>query len=202
MMPPLHFPEIGKIITETLTKILGLAVPIIRGVCEAFIGLLKIFDIVDDEDNPEDLGAKAFQTEKKEDESFEEYFKRMKETEIDSEKSELHTEEEKIKKATEVVGNVVKEKFPNFDMDSFADYESKNPDYFTKDKMEELAKSTNAEENGGSELSEVIKIMNGEGTEEEKLDKAIVKLAEIEKKLDEELSDDEAKLNVIEARRE
>lgn len=196
-----QFPNIGEI-SKGLEKILSLAISVVVKVLEVLIGILKAIDLVINDDDVEDLGEKAFQTEKNPDESYEDYFKRMQETEVDPETSKLHTEEEKIMKAAEVVGNVVNEKFPNLDMESLAEYEDKNPDYLTKDKMEELSKATNAENDGGSELSEVIKILNGTENDSEKLDKAIDKLSEIEKKLDEDLSDDEARLNVIKARRQ
>ena len=196
----LQFPNLGNF-AKGLEKLLSLTISVIVKALEVMIGILKSIDLVL-KDNVWDFGEKAFQTEKNPEESYEDYFKRVQETELDPEKSNLHTESEKIIKTAEVVAHVVNEKFPNLDMESLSDYESKNPDYLTKDKMEELSKATNAEKNGGSELSEVIKILNGAENDSEKLDKAIEKLAEIEKKLDDELSDDKAKLNVIEARRQ
>lgn len=193
------FSAVLGFIGSALSSIGSLAVSALRTVGGVFSAIGSALGLIGKDEKVEDIGEKALQADKKLEDfsTSKEYLDFLKTVKIDEKK--IHDEKEQLEKGIEVMEKAIREKNPEFPMEEFANFEAKNPDYFTSEKMEALSKVVDF--NTG-EFSEIIGVMNGTERDDSKIDSVIEKLAEVEKAIDSTLSDNEAKLNVIEGRRQ
>ena len=190
---------IGTIVSAavTVTKalaVVGLAVNGLKALGNALMGIAKAVGLIQPEMNVEDLGDKALQAEeegiKPENfNSYAEYVKAVEGFKVDPEKSKQLTEEEKVKKGIELTTGVTVERFEGFPIEEFFTYAGKNPEYFTEAKMKELGKLMEVD---GKYVSDVLNYMNGTEKNDFSLGKTIDTLTKIEKKVNPNISDDDA----------
>jgi hypothetical protein len=177
--------------------IIGLVISVLKVIAPILLELGKKMGLVNEKENVEDFGEKALQADK-EMEDFsnpEEYMEYIKNIEIDEAKR--HSEKEQLEKTCQVMEKTLEKEFEEFPTKDFASFVSKNEEYFTPEKMSALYDTIDK-----SEFKDIIGVLNGSVSDIEKIDSAIEILAAVEKKINPALSDDEAKLNVIEARRQ
>lgn len=176
---------------------LGLVMSALKVLAPVLLELGKKLGLVEAEEKPEDFGEKALQSDKtmEDFETPKEFFDYVKNVEIDETKR--HSEKEQLEKTCEVMGAVLEKEWEEFPTEDFASFVSKNEGYLTPDKISALYDITDK-----SEFKDIFGVMNGSVTDSGTIDRAIEKLTEVEKKLDPTLSDNEAELNVIKARRQ
>lgn len=180
---------------------LGLVMSALKVLSPVLLELGKKLGLVDVKETPEDFGEKALQSDKtmEDFETKKEYVEYVKNVEIDETKR--HSEKEQLEKTCEVMGAVLEEEFEESPIEDLASFVSKNEGYLTPDKISALYDITDKSEFKDI-FNDSVGVMNGSVTDSGTIDRVIEKLAEVEKKLDPTLSDNEAKLNVIEARRQ
>lgn len=160
-------------------------------------GLAKSLGLIE-QNNPEELGDKALQAEDagitpETCRTYEEYLQKVKEFEIDPEKSNKYTEEQKLLKGAELSAGAILNFAPNLPIQAFAEIVLKNSDFFTADWL----KACTGVIKGGDDLATLTGYIVGTEKNTEKLDRATDMLVNLEKKLDSSISDDQAFRNVL-----
>ena len=190
---------VGAIASTAVTVVkglvgLGLAVNALKALGTAVIGIAKALGLIESETNVEDLGDKALQageegiTPEKYD-RYEAYVKAVEGFKADPEKSKLLTEEDNVKKGLELIAGVMVERFEGFPIGELFMYAGKNPEYFTEARMRELGKLIVGDE---KYIFDVLNYMNGTEKNDILLEKTIDTLMKIEKKVNPDISDDDA----------
>lgn len=182
--------------------VVGMAVQGIKAIGGAVISIGKALGIIKPERKVEELGDKAIQAEeqgiKPENfDKYEDYVKKIEEFEVDPEKSKQISEEEKIAKGTEIGVGLAIDKFSEAGIRDAIEVFSENPDYFTEARMSEILKTgVENKEN----LSNIVGFLNGKEPNFETNVKSRDMLIDIEKKVNPQISDNEAFNNVMRAR--
>ena len=186
-------------ITRSLATI-GLALQGVKLICETLVSIGKTLGIIKSDTNPEDLGDKALQAEEEgitpEDyESFEDYVKAIEDFEVDPEKSNLYTEEEKTMKAVEVASGVIVEKYGDeMPLEEFCEVVEDNPEYFSHDQPEKFADIISS---GSETVSVVTGVLNGTIEDPEFMKEAVDKMVELELKANPERSEAEVRNEIV-----
>ena len=139
----------------------------------------------------EDLGDKALQAEQdgivpENFDSYEEYMKTVEDYETDPERSKQISQEDKMRKGLELISGVMIEKFKDFPMSDLLVSMGKNIDFFTPEKVGELAGVIMKEPNVIGDLSGYL---SGAEKNDAKLESAIDTLASVTKMVEPEKND-------------
>ena len=184
-------------VAVTVTKalsVIGLGINGLKALGNALMGIAKAVGLIQPETKVEDLGDKALQAEQEgispeQFNNYGEYVKAVEGFKTNPEKSKLLTEEEKVNKGIELTTGVTVERFEGFPIDKFFMYAGNNPEYFTEAKMKELGKLMEVD---GKYVSDVLNYMNGTEKNDFALEKIMDTLIDIEKKVNPNISDDDA----------
>ena len=170
--------EIGNILV-TLGKALGLIKPDIK---------------------VSELGDKAIQSgyNPEDYDSYIEYVNAVENYNLDPEKSNLTTEEDKLKKAMELAVGVTIEKYENLPVQEFCLAVGENIKYFTETKIKEIAKLIQLDE---SNISRILNYINGTERDSKQIQSVVDTLMEVEKISNPEISDKEAYKDIIQLRK-
>ena len=196
---------IGAIVAAATTvakalAIVGLAVQGLNKIGNILLSLGKALGLIKKETKIDELGDKAIQSGYKPEDfnSYAEYVKAVENFELDAEKSKKISEEDKIKKGMELSAGAIIESFNDFPIQDFCIEIGKNPEYFTPEKMEEIAKLI---KENGNYIPSILNYVNGTEKDELKLQKTIDTLVSVEKHVNPSISDKDALKNALQARR-
>lgn len=196
---------IGAIVAAATTvakalAIVGLAVQGLNKIGNILLSLGKALGLIKKETKIDELGDKAIQSGYKPEDfnSYTEYVKAVENFELDAEKSKKISEEDKIKKGMELSAGAIIESFNDFPIQDFCIEIGKNPEYFTPEKMEEIAKLI---KENGNYIPSILNYVNGTEKDELKLQKTIDTLVSVEKHANPSISDKDALKNALQARR-
>ena len=147
-----------------------------------------------------ELGDKALQSgyNPEEYDSYIEYVNAVENYNLDPEKSNLTTEEDKLKKAMELAVGVTIEKYENLPVQEFCLAVGENTRYFTETKIKEIAKLIQLDE---SNISRILNYINGTEKDSKQIQSIVDTLMEIEKISNPEISDKEAYRDIIQLRK-
>ena len=170
--------EIGNILV-TLGKALGLIKPDIK---------------------VSELGDKALQSgyNPEDYDSYLEYVNAVENYNLDPEKSNLTTEEDKLKKAMELAVGVTIEKYENLPVQEFCIAVGENIKYFTETKIKEIGKLIQLDE---SNISRILNYINGTERDSKQIQRVVDTLMEVEKISNPEISEKEAYKDIIQLRK-
>lgn len=170
--------EIGNILV-TLGKALGLIKPDIK---------------------VSELGDKALQSgyNPEDYDSYLEYVNAVENYNLDPEKSNLTTEEDKLKKAMELAVGVTIEKYENLPVQEFCIAVGENIKYFTETKIKEIGKLIQLDE---SNISRILNYINGTERDSKQIQSVVDTLMEVEKISNPEISEKEAYKDIIQLRK-
>lgn len=170
--------EIGNILV-TLGKALGLIKPDIK---------------------VSELGDKALQSgyNPEDYDSYLEYVNAVENYNLDPEKSNLTTEEDKLKKAMELAVGVTIEKYENLPVQEFCIAVGENIKYFTESKIKEIGKLIQLDE---FNISRILNYINGTERDSKQIQSVVDTLMEVEKISNPEISEKEAYKDIIQLRK-
>lgn len=186
----------------TVTKalaVVGLAVQGLKSLGNVFMSLGKALGLIKPEMKVEDLGDKAIQSgyNPEDYDSYAEYVKAVEDYDLDPEKSQLTTEEEKITKGMELATGVTIEKYQEFPIEDFCIAVGNNQKYFTSEKMGEIAKLIQSD---GQYIPNLLNYMNGTEKDSAKIQNAVETLVGVEKSVNPAISDKDAYKQVMQLR--
>lgn len=195
---------IGAIVSAAVTAVkalvaIGMAIEGIKAIGNALLGIAKALGIIKPETEVDELGDKALQLEEKgitpeNYESYEGYIKAVQDFKADPEKSKLYTDEQKIKKGTELAFGIGMEKCPGVDFEGVVKALTNNAFTDKLGRFGELIKMAVTDPSG---LNETIKYINGKQKSAEGMESAISTLTSIEKQISPGISDSEAYKRVL-----
>ena len=186
-------------VVKTLA-VAGLAVQGLKVIGNLLTTLGKALGLIKQETKVEDLGDKAIQSEYNPEDydSYADYVKAVEDYDLDPEKSNLTTEEEKIKKGMELASGATIEKYQEFPITDFCIAAGQNPEYFTDAKMKAIA---DLMQKDGQYVSSILNYVNGSEKDSAKIQSAVDALVNVEKNVNSGISDKEAYKNVLDVRR-
>ena len=192
---------IGAITTVGIPGLafIGLTLQGLKSIASTLIELGKELGIINPTTNVEELGDKALQSKFNPDDfdCYDDYLQAVEDYQADPEKSKLSTEEEKIQKGVELTIKVMVEKYEDYSMGNFINMIGHNPEYFTVEKMGELAKVIKMD---GQSITDILNYVDGTEKNSTKIQGGVDTLVEIEKNTNPSISDKEAFKNVMELR--
>lgn len=187
---------VGTIVAAavSVTKALavaGLAIQGLKAIGAVFTALCKALGLIKPETEVEDLGDKALQAEQdgivpENFDSYEEYMKTVEDYETDPERSKQISQEDKMRKGLELISGVMIEKFKDFPMSDLLVSMGKNIDFFTPEKVGEIAGVIMKEPNVIGDLSGYL---SGTEKNDAKLESAIDTLTSVTKMVEPEKND-------------
>ena len=185
------FSGISSVLSIVVTKLMPSIIKIVSVQLEKFGRALEEFfkalGLIEQEDKLEEIGDKSLQAEqdelnpiKVEDfDSYEKYLAKVKEYEVDAEKSALIPQDDKLHKAIEILLGMAIGKYGQ-SMGEFGQIVVNNPDFYSKSgRLEEFASValTNPQA-----FAEIVNYIENKNMSTEKNDAAFDKLVEMEKK--------------------
>lgn len=180
--------------------VVGMAIQAIKTIGNILLSLGKALGLIKPETKVEELGDKALQSEYNPEDydSYAAYVKAVEEYDLDPEKSKLTTEEEKIQKGMELAAGVTIEKYDGFPIQEFCVEVGKNPEYFTEQRVGEIAKLL---ETDGKYIPSILNYINGSEKDENKISETVKTLVGVEKSVNPSITDKDALKNVLQARK-
>lgn len=177
----------------------GLTIEGLKTLGNALISLGKALGIIDDATDIEELGNKVIQAEEEgivpeKYDNYDDYMNDIDDYDVDIEKSELITEEEKINKGIETVTAASIDKFPEVGLEEFFNLAGTNEEYFTKERMNALGEKITE---GMDSVEHIVGFIDGSEKNLDVIDSAIKDMVDIEKRAYPELDDKQAEENVI-----
>lgn len=147
-----------------------------------------------------ELGDKALQSgyNPEDYDSYLEYVNAVENYNLDPEKSNLTTEEDKLKKAMELAVGVTIEKYENLPVQEFCIAVGENIKYFTETKIKEIGKLIQLDE---SNISRILNYINGTERDSKQIQRVVDTLMEVEKISNPEISEKEAYKDIIQLRK-
>ena len=147
-----------------------------------------------------ELGDKALQSgyNPEDYDSYLEYVNAVENYNLDPEKSNLTTEEDKLKKAMELAVGVTIEKYENLPVQEFCIAVGENIKYFTETKIKEIGKLIQLDE---SNISRILNYINGTERDSKQIQSVVDTLMEVEKISNPEISEKEAYKDIIQLRK-
>lgn len=196
--------NIGSKIAKCLSGA-GLVLESLKVLGGIFMSIGKALGLIKEDVKPEELGDKVLQAEEagikpEKFKSYEEYAKKVEEFKTDPEKSKNFTDEAKLSKAIEFTASLSAEKYPSFPWEKFSTAlitNSNFKNYFNEGRMALF--SILMKEQPSSALN-IFNYLSGTELNDKKIDSAIGDLKNIEKKINPNISDDEAMSNIREAK--
>lgn len=197
---------IGTIVAaaQTVVKalaVVGLAVQTLRMIGNALVSLGKVLGLIKEETKVEELGDKALQCgyNPEDFDSYSDYVKAVEAFDnLDSEKSNNISEEEKIRKGMELAAGAVIDKYNDLILQEFCIAVGKNPDYFTEAKIGEIVKLIDGDDRY---ITNILNYLNGSEKDDFKIQSIIDTMIKVEKTVNPNISDKDALKNVLATRK-
>jgi len=190
---------IGALVAAAVTvskalAVVGLAVEGLKVVGNAIMGIAKALGIIKPERKVEDLGDRAFQAEEKglKPENYPTYVAWVQAIDKDDwgynpEKNKDMPVEQKVLKGVEVSTAVTMERFPKLPILGFFTTASKNPGFFTVERLDEIGKLASTDSKA---FGEVVNYVTGAEKSHSGIESATDILMNIEKTISNDMDDD------------
>lgn len=185
------FSGIASVLSVVVTKLVPAIIKIVGVQLEKFGRALEEFfkelGLIERDDKLEEIGDKSLQAErdelnpiKLEDfDSYEKYLAKVKEYEVDAEKSALIPQDDKLHKAIEILLGMAIAQYGQ-SMGEFGQIVVNNPDFYSKSgRLEEFASVARTNPQA---FAEIVNYIENKNMSTEKNDAAFDKLVEMEKK--------------------
>lgn len=180
--------------------VIGMAVEGIKAIGGVFMGIAKALGIIEDKDmDVEELGDKAIQSnlDPENFDSYSAYVDAVQHYKTDPEKSAQISEEDKIKKGTEVAAGISIERYGSeINFDEFSKLLS-NSNFITKDSPERFCKLAEAININPAGVDAAVKFLNDQPMSKSQISAGMELLKNNEKALSPGLSDTDATKNVF-----
>lgn len=180
--------------------VIGMAVEGIKAIGGVFMGIAKALGIIEDQDmDVEELGDKAIQSnlDPENFDSYSAYVDAVQHYKTDPERSAQISEEDKIKKGTEVAAGITIEKYGSeINFDEFSKLLS-NSNFITKDSPERFSKLAEAININPAGVDAAVKFLNDQPMSKSQISAGMELLKNNEKALSPGLSDTDATKNVF-----
>lgn len=199
------FSGIANVLSVVVTKLVPAIIKIVGVQLEKFGQALEEFfkglGLIEQDDKLEEIGDKSLQAEqdelnpiKLEDfDSYEKYLARVKEYEVDAEKSALIPQDDKLHKAIEILLGMAIAQYGQ-SMGAFGQIVVNNPDFYSKSgRLEEFASVART---NPQTFAEIVNYIENKNMSTEKNDAAFDKLVEMEKKHSPDVAESEIWMTV------
>ena len=182
-------------VTNVLVSV-SLVLRDLKTIGNILVTLGKALGLIKPDIKVSELGDKALQSgyNPEDYDSYLEYVNAVENYNLDPEKSNLTTEEDKLKKAMELAVGVTIEKYDNLPVQEFCIAVGENIKYFTETKIKEIGKLIQLDE---SNISRILNYINGTERDSKQIQRVVDTLMEVEKISNPEISEKEAYKDII-----
>lgn len=186
-------------VTNVLVSV-SLVLRDLKAIGNILVTLGKALGLIKPDIKVSELGDKALQSgyNPEDYDSYLEYVNAVENYNLDPEKSNLTTEEDKLKKAMELAVGVTIEKYENLPVQEFCIAVGENIKYFTETKIKEIGKLIQLDE---SNISRILNYINGTERDSKQIQRVVDTLMEVEKTSNPEISEKEAYKDIIQLRK-
>lgn len=186
-------------VTNVLVSV-SLVLRDLKTIGNILVTLGKALGLIKPDIKVSELGDKALQSgyNPEDYDSYLEYVNAVENYNLDPEKSNLTTEEDKLKKAMELAVGVTIEKYENLPVQEFCIAVGENIKYFTETKIKEIGKLIQLDE---SNISRILNYINGTERDSKQIQRVVDTLMEVEKISNPEISEKEAYKDIIQLRK-
>lgn len=186
-------------VTNVLVSV-SLVLRDLKTIGNILVTLGKALGLIKPDIKVSELGDKALQSGYNPEDynSYLEYVNAVENYNLDPEKSNLTTEEDKLKKAMELAVGVTIEKYENLPVQEFCIAVGENIKYFTETKIKEIGKLIQLDE---SNISRILNYINGTERDSKQIQRVVDTLMEVEKISNPEVSEKEAYKDIIQLRK-
>ena len=186
-------------VTNVLVSV-SLVLRDLKTIGNILVTLGKALGLIKPDIKVSELGDKALQSgyNPEDYDSYLEYVNAVENYNLDPEKSNLTTEEDKLKKAMELAVRVTIEKYENLPVQEFCIAVGENIKYFTETKIKEIGKLIQLDE---SNISRILNYINGTERDSKQIQRVVDTLMEVEKISNPEISEKEAYKDIIQLRK-
>ncbi len=186
-------------VTNVLVSV-SLVLRDLKTIGNILVTLGKALGLIKPDIKVSELGDKALQSgyNPEDYDSYLEYVNAVENYNLDPEKSNLTTEEDKLKKAMELAVGVTIEKYENLPVQEFCIAIGENIKYFTETKIKEIGKLIQLDE---SNISRILNYINGTERDSKQIQRVVDTLMEVEKISNPEISEKEAYKDIIQLRK-
>ena len=186
-------------VTNVLVSV-SLVLRDLKTIGNILVTLGKALGLIKPDIKVSELGDKALQSgyNPEDYDSYLEYVNAVENYNLDPEKSNLTTEEDKLKKAMELAVGVTIEKYENLPVQEFCIAVGENIKYFTESKIKEIGKLIQLDE---SNISRILNYINGTERDSKQIQRVVDTLMEVEKISNPEISEKEAYKDIIQLRK-
>jgi hypothetical protein len=186
-------------VTNVLVSV-SLVLRDLKTIGNILVTLGKALGLIKPDIKVSELGDKALQSgyNPEDYDSYLEYVNAVENYNLDPEKSNLTTEEDKLKKAMELAVGVTIEKYENLPVQEFCIAVGENIKYFTETKIKEIGKLIQLDE---SNISRILNYINGTERDSKQIQRVVDTLMEVEKISNPEVSEKEAYKDIIQLRK-
>lgn len=186
-------------VTNVLVSV-SLVLRDLKTIGNILVTLGKALGLIKPDIKVSELGDKALQSgyNPEDYDSYLEYVNAVENYNLDPEKSNLTTEEDKLKKAMELAVGVTIEKYENLPVQEFCIAVGENIKYFTETKIKEIGNLIQLDE---SNISRILNYINGTERDSKQIQRVVDTLMEVEKISNPEISEKEAYKDIIQLRK-
>ena len=186
-------------VTNVLVSV-SLVLRDLKTIGNILVTLGKALGLIKPDIKVSELGDKALQSgyNPEDYDSYLEYVNAVENYNLDPEKSNLTTEEDKLKKAMELAVGVTIEKYENLPVQEFCIAVGENIKYFTETKIKEIGKLIQLDE---SNISRILNYINGTERDSKQIQRVVDTLMEVEKISNPEISEKEAYKDINQLRK-
>lgn len=186
-------------VTNVLVSV-SLVLRDLKTIGNILVTLGKALGLIKPDIKVSELGDKALQSgyNPEDYDSYLEYVNAVENYNLDPEKSNLTTEEDKLKRAMELAVGVTIEKYENLPVQEFCIAVGENIKYFTETKIKEIGKLIQLDE---SNISRILNYINGTERDSKQIQRVVDTLMEVEKISNPEISEKEAYKDIIQLRK-
>lgn len=191
-------------VTEALA-VVGMAVEGLKVIGNALTSIAKTLGIIKPERKVEDLGDRALQAETQgmDPEDYPDYASWVRAIEeddwgYDPERNKDIPLEQKILKGIEVSTAVAMERFPQIAIDRFFSLAADDPDFFTVERMDEIAEIA---ADDSQKFADIVNYITGEEKDHSVIENTVDTLMDIEKGIHPDMSERDAYIKVASFRK-
>ena len=203
----IFIPPVGELISlaaKIVTTVLRVVGTNIVDFAKMLEGFFKALGLLEEKDDIEDLGDRALQAEEAGEldpelfDSYEAYMNKVREFEIDEERSKEITPEKKMEKGIELMTQLAVAHYGEETGAGLLTMAAEHKDYFSgSERLTEIGRSA---KDGETEISDIVDYVEGRPQSTEKSDAAFDALLRVEKKAAPEESIEEAMRTIISLR--
>lgn len=176
---------VGSIASAAVTvvnslAVVGMAVEGLKVIGGALLNLAKSLGLIKPQMQVDELGDRAIQSnyDPEDYNTYDDYVKAVEQFELDPEKSKTISEEEKIKKGTELAAGLMIEKYNDCPMEKFCVEIGNRPDFFSEGIIKGVGNLIASDKNM---ISDITGFLDGTLKNDDKLEDISGKLADIYK---------------------